>query len=63
MSHLSNSLSLYSQVMDLEVLTYFQMLTYFLFQLVVDWLERNAEEELAAYQERVEFFTDQTAAW
>ena len=32
-------------------------------QLVVDWLEKNAEEELDDYYEKVEFFTDQSGAW
>ncbi len=32
-------------------------------QLVVDWLEKNAEEELEDYYEKVEFFTDQSGAW
>lgn len=32
-------------------------------QLVIDWLEKNAEEELEDYYEKVEFFTDQSGAW
>ncbi|KAK2172581.1 hypothetical protein NP493_941g02002 [Ridgeia piscesae] len=32
-------------------------------QLVIDWLEKNAEEQLDNYYDQVEFFTDQTGAW
>ena len=32
-------------------------------QLVIDWLEKNAEEELEDYYEKVEFFTDQSGSW
>ncbi|CAH1783976.1 unnamed protein product [Owenia fusiformis] len=32
-------------------------------QLVIDWLEKNAEEQLVDVYENIEFFTDQGGAW
>ena len=32
-------------------------------QLVIDWLEKNSEEQLEDYYEKVEFFTDQSGSW
>jgi len=32
-------------------------------QLVVDWLEKNSEEKLGSYYDRVEFFSNQTSSW
>lgn len=34
-----------------------------IWQLVVDWLEKNSEDDLEDFYERVEFFTDNTGTW
>jgi hypothetical protein len=32
-------------------------------QIVVDWLEKKAEESLENFYSQVEFFTDKSGAW
>ena len=39
------------------------LMTLFFWQLVVDWLEKGAEEDLDDYYNRFEFFADQTGTW